>query len=409
MPARPSLVRLLAVSAYGTLLLAGGIAFFAGGSDARTSPPLAQPLLRVSSTLPVWRAPGAPLTVEGRARPGARVTLRAGARTLTSVRARAGGRFRLSVQAPAPGRYRLTVASQGLRRELGTLRVRPLVLAAVGDITFGADVGAAIEEHGSDYPWRSVAPVLRAADLATGNLETAVSTRGEPMDKEYTFRGPPSSLAAARAAGLDVLSVANNHSLDYGADAFADTLRAAAAESIATVGGGANVELARRPRFQEAGGLRLAFLGYSDVRPLGFDAGPTTPGTTPADPEAIALDVAAAAGRADVVVVWFHWGVERMTTPDQRQQELAAAAVSAGAAIVLGAHPHVLQPIGRPDEHRLVAWSLGNFVFGAHSPGTQRTGILLMRLDARGVRDYRLRPARIENARPLLEATAASP
>jgi len=91
--------------------------------------------------------------------------------------------------------------------------------------------------------------------------------------------------------------------------------------------------------------------------------------------------------------VWFHWGVELRREPDARQQRLAAAALNAGAVLVLGAHPHVFGPISRPDDRRLVAWTLGNFVFPSQSAGTRATGILEVRLDARGVRGYRVVPA----------------
>jgi poly-gamma-glutamate synthesis protein (capsule biosynthesis protein) len=115
----------------------------------------------------------------------------------------------------------------------------------------------------------------------------------------------------------------------------------------------------------------------------------------------IAADVAAARRRADLVVVWFHWGVELERLPNDRQRELADACFDAGAALVLGAHPHVLQPLSAPPR-KLVAWSLGNFVFPPHSPGTERTGVLLVGLDAAGVRGYGFRPATIVGVQPRL-------
>src|SRR5581483_1073556 len=134
--------------------------------------------------------------------------------------------------------------------------------------------------------------------------------------KDYVFRGPPGALAAAaRAGGLDVLTVANNHTLDYGRDAFFDTIRLAHGFGVATVGAGVSLAAARRPAILERGGLRIAFLGYSDIRPLGFTAGPAAAGIAPAEAGLIAADVRAARRRADVVVVWFHWGIERMTSP----------------------------------------------------------------------------------------------
>jgi poly-gamma-glutamate synthesis protein (capsule biosynthesis protein) len=367
--------------------------------------------LRVAGPLPSWRAPGGRLTAVGRALPRERVSLLARGSRIGSVRADSRGVFHLLAHAPTQsGAYPLTLAGRGRFRELGALRVRPIVLDAVGDVSFGEGVGALISARGSASPWRSVGPVLRAADVATANLEGAVSTRGIAVaGKEYTFRGPPSALAAtAHTGGVDLLTVANNHSLDFGVDAFLDTLRLAHRFGIATVGGGIDLAAARRPVLVDRGGVRIAFLGYSDVRPLGFTAAAGVPGTAPADPVEIADDVRAARRRADVVVVWFHWGIERMTVPDSRQRELADAAVAAGAKLVLGAHPHVLQPIERRGR-ALVAWSLGNFVFTAQSPGTQRTGILETRIGAAGVLGYRLRPVTIVDSRPVLAGSNNTP
>jgi poly-gamma-glutamate capsule biosynthesis protein CapA/YwtB (metallophosphatase superfamily) len=364
----------------------------------------ARPPLQVVSPLPRFLAPGAPFAVRGWAGRALRVRLLIGGRTVDATTSGSLGGFTLRVTAPRPGRYAVAVTAPGERRKVGTLVVRPLVLAAAGDVTFGDAVAAAIASYGPRYPWLSVAPVLRRADLATANLECAVSTRGLPVpNKSFTFRGPPSALdAAADFAGLDVLSVANNHSLDYGRSAFFDTLALVRAAGIASVGGGQNLAAARRPAILSAGGLRLAFLGYSDINPPGFTAGSSWPGTAAADPAAIGSYVRAARRRADLVVVWFHWGIELDRYPDGRQRELATAALNAGATVVLGAHPHVLQPIVRPARGRIVAWSLGNFVFPPHSPGTDRTGVLLIKLGAGGVRGHSFRPATIVGGQPRL-------
>jgi poly-gamma-glutamate synthesis protein (capsule biosynthesis protein) len=382
--------------------LAAGLA---GAAPARSeAPPPSRPSLpRVDSELPDWLAPGGRLVVSGWTGASMHVRLRVGRGIVVGTTSGRLGRFRLEARAPRrAGRYGVSVEVEGRRRPVGPLRVRSLVLAAVGDVTFGDRVGTAIEAGGPRLPWRHVAGRLRSADVATANLEGAVSTRGAPVaDKEYHFRGPPAALgAAAGFAGLDVVSLANNHSLDFGRDAFLDTLRHAKRFGLATVGGGADLAEARRAVVLEQGGLRIAFLGYSDVRPLGFDAGPGLAGTAPARPELIDADVRAARRRADVVVVWFHWGEELATEPAWRQQQLAAAALNAGSTLVLGAHPHVLQPLTDVPSRRLVAWSLGNFVFPAASPGTTRTGILVVRLARRGVESYRLEPATIHGVQP---------
>jgi hypothetical protein len=380
----------LALGASSAVALTWGVAF------AQEDPkPFA-----VTSALPSWRAPGGLLVIRGTAAPAEAVTLFVGTTQRTTTAGDDGAfRFRFRVRR-APGRYPIALEvprDPVVRIELGRLHVRPLSIAAVGDVNLGDRPGTAIARYGVRYPWLSVAPVLRAADIAIANLECSVSTRGYPVPgKQYTFRGKPSSLhAMARYAGVDAVTLANNHTLDYGRLAFADTLSYAHEYGLKTVGGGRNLDVARRPALFRLGGIRVAFLGYSDVRPLGFDAGPTWSGTAPAFPSYISSDVRRAKSRgADGVVVYFHWGTERTFSPNARQRALAAVAFDAGATIVLGAHPHVLQPI-EPRRRRLVAWSLGNFVFGANTPGTESTGILRLRMGQGGLRYYSFRRARI--------------
>jgi poly-gamma-glutamate capsule biosynthesis protein CapA/YwtB (metallophosphatase superfamily) len=206
-------------------------------------------------------------------------------------------------------------------------------------------------------------------------------------------------------AGFDVLTLANNHTVDFGRDALVDTVKAVHAAGIQTIGAGANEAQARRPAIVEAGGLRVALLGYSDVNPYGFNATSTSPGTAKADVDAITADVHAALRRADIVVCFFHWGVELHPAPNSRQQQFAAACLNAGAKVVLGAHPHVLGGVATPAPHSLVAWTLGNFVFPSGSV-TARTAILHVALGADGVRGYRLLPVRIDGFRPRLAPAA---
>ncbi|MGI8606691.1 MAG: CapA family protein [Gaiellaceae bacterium] len=381
----------------GRVLLAGLLGALAAAAAATGA------IIELTSTLPRWLAPGGRLVVTGWAAPSERVTLRTQSGPLARVRAGPRGGFRIQARVRELGRNRFSLVAGALETRLGAVPVRPLRLAAVGDVTFGNGVGRMIGLHGSRYPWLSVAPVLRRADIALANLEGAVSTRGAPVPgKQYHFRGPPAALAAAgRFAGVDVISLANNHTLDYGRVAFLDTLRHARRFGIRTVGGGVDLARSRRPAIIPLGGIRVAFLCYSDVRPTGFDAGAGRPGTAPAFPQLVAADVRATRKRADVVVVYYHWGTERTYSPNGRQRALARVSFAAGAKVVLGSHPHVQQPRERLG-NRFVAWSLGNFVFGATSPGTERTGILRLELGRRGVLGHGFRRARIVLYQPRL-------
>jgi poly-gamma-glutamate synthesis protein (capsule biosynthesis protein) len=300
-------------------------------------------------------------------------------------------------------RYRLRATTAAAASAPILVRARPVLLAAVGDINLGDGPGALIDSLGPRYPWTGTARALRAADVAFGNLECAVSTRGSPVPKLFNFRGRPSALrAVAGFAGFDVLNLANNHSGDYGTQALLDTVANVRRLGMLAVGAGGSLRSAAEPRTITRFGLKIAFVGFSNILPSEFYAGPDRAGTQPATPELIAEGVRKAKRRADVVIATFHWGVELAPTPEARQRAFAQVALDSGADAVIGAHPHVLQPIERPGRHRLVAYSLGNFVFGASSPATTRTGILRVKLSARGVEGERLTPATIEASHPRL-------
>jgi poly-gamma-glutamate capsule biosynthesis protein CapA/YwtB (metallophosphatase superfamily) len=381
------------------LLAACGAAAPAGAAEAR-----AAPAARVAA--PDAVAPGGRLAIRARglARPFRVQERRGGAwvdRGPLVYRAGAPARFRAPA---APGRLRLRArGADGSATASAYVRVRPLTLAAVGDINLGDGPGAAIDQYGAAYPWASVGPRLRAADLAFGNLECAVSTRGVQQAKTFTFRGRPSSLrAVARSGGLDVLNLANNHSGDYGTTALLDTLRGVRANGMLPVGAGANESQAYRPVVVERLGLRVAFVGFETIEPFAFRAVGSRPGNAWGFPDRVRRSVKAAAAQADVVIATFHWGIERDVVESAQQRDLAATAIAAGATAVIGAHPHVLQPIRRPRAGRLIAYSLGNFVFSANSPGTERTGILTLKLGAGAVLGDRFTPATISGSRPVV-------
>ena len=306
---------------------------------------------------------------------------------------------------PRP-RNRLRALSGGLVSAPLVVRTRDVTLAAFGDTNFGDRVGNVMDQRGALHPWGGVAPTLRRADIAFGNLECAITRGGFPVPKQYNFRGRPEHLLrAVRFAGIDVLNLANNHAGDYGMPALLDTVRAVRRSGAIAVGAGATLAAAQRPRVVSRLGLRVAFVGFSDIGPASFFAGPGRPGTSSATFPAIAAGVRAARRGADVVIATFHWGDERATTENARQRALAQAALGAGATAVIGAHPHVLQPIrriGGRTGRRLVAYSLGNFVWSASSAASSRTGILRLALSARGVEAARLLPAVIESTRPRL-------
>jgi len=299
---------------------------------------------------------------------------------------------------PDPDPEETSVA--GLPR--GTVR-----LMAVGDVMLGRSIGKRIRADGPGIVFGGVQRVLDRADLLVINLECALTTSRDREDKRYTFKSPPVSADALALAGVDMASMANNHAGDWGDQGLLDTLRHLADRGIAAAGAGRDRAEARAPVIVRRNGLSVAFLGYVDAftESTGFNtkawrAGPGRPGLAIASTEAIRADVAAATSEADVVVVMIHAGYEYAPSPNAEQRRYARAALGAGATLVLGHHPHVLQGWTRKGS-RLIHWSLGNFVFDRMG-GASDTEILALDLSADGVSDVRTMPVRIVDGFPTL-------
>jgi hypothetical protein len=182
--------------------------------------------------------------------------------------------FAVLIDAPLPTSSGLTqTLPDGPVTFLADLPADAVEIAAVGDVNLGERVGAAIGAHGADHPWRNVTHVLAQADVAVANLEGTLSRRGTPEPKEFTFRGDPSSAAGMARAGMDVVSVANNHAMDFGRDAFADTLEAVRAHGIEPVGGGANAdEACGRSSSSAAAAASRSWPRRGSFRPVGRHA-----------------------------------------------------------------------------------------------------------------------------------------
>jgi poly-gamma-glutamate synthesis protein (capsule biosynthesis protein) len=276
-------------------------------------------------------------------------------------------------------------------------RERPTTVAVVGDVHGEPPIAAALARGAN--PLQGMARPLRAADYALANVETAVAQSGVPAPKTFTFRASPALWGALRRAGVDVVSLANNHALDYGPGALLEGIAGARAAGLRVVGAGRDARAAYRPVVLGRRGRRVAFVGLTRVLPtLAWAAGRDRPGLASAyDEDAALRAVRAAARRADRVVVSVHWGQELHPCPDAVQRALAGRLVAAGADVVAGHHPHVLQGVERPGR-ALVGYSLGNFVFYARDERTRATGVLTARLDARGVVGHSFDPARIDSA-----------
>jgi poly-gamma-glutamate synthesis protein (capsule biosynthesis protein) len=240
-------------------------------------------------------------------------------------------------------------------------------LVAVGDILMHQDVQRSAREAAEGLPalWQDVEPLLRGADIAFANLETPVAPSSGQPGRPFQFNCPAELPAALRTSGFQVLATANNHAYDQGVAGVAETLARLRAEGLVPVGSGTDRKDAETPRILDVRGLRVAFLGFTDLFNNNLNQAGRGPWVCPLDPDVAVQAVRQARLRADAVVVSVHWGVEYSHQPTPRQREVAARLVAAGADLILGHHPHVLQPVEPLEQggrRALVAFSMGNFV-----------------------------------------------
>lgn len=271
----------------------------------------------------------------------------------------------------------------------------PVKLVFVGDIMLDDGPGQVIAS-GRD-PLAAFVPLLAEADIRIGNLETPIATTGKPSEsKIYNFRAHPRVLKVLEGR-FDALSVANNHSGDYGTAAFLETLDHLRSIGIVPFGGGRDLTEAHKPYWVHKGGLRIALLAYNEFKPRSFAAGPHWPGVAWSEDSLVVADIRAArAAGADIVLPYMHWGWEREPEPTLRQRNLARLLIDAGADAVIGNHPHVTQGMetyrGRP-----IIYSLGNFVFdGFELPAAKLGWLLKLTVDKTGVTDWQIVEAHID-------------
>jgi len=245
-------------------------------------------------------------------------------------------------------------------------------VVVVGDIMFGSDVSRIMDREGSLAPFSGVVQLLKNADVTFGILEGGIGTRGEPLpDKEHTFRSKPSAARGLANAGFDVVSLANPHIMDYGEEGFLDTLEFLSWYSVKPVGGGVNLESAKKPVIFTVKGVKVAFLAY--YKGNQYDpafAKEDKPGPVFPVYGELEKDVAAAKEQSDFVIVSIHWGIpsegNKESVLTSRQKLYAQKLIDSGADVVLGQWLHTLQGIeiykGKPIVH-----SLGDFIYGTYA------------------------------------------
>jgi len=307
----------------------------------------------------------------------------------------------------------IAVALTTLASAQGDVTLGDVTLIVAGDVTLGGHYQEYVDEQikkgqspdeAISRGFEKVGKVTREADVFLVNLEGPFTERGEMIYKNFNFRARPEFVAALAAGGVDIVSLANNHMMDYGSDGLDDTISTLDDGGIQHFGAGASLADARHPVILEVKGVRVAFLGYlflggQHPEPYEIFATDDQPGAAGHYDDVDAVrsmiedDIRVAKEQADHVIPFFHWGREGRPDPEPYQVALAHAAIDAGASAVLGSHPHNLQGIevynGAP-----IAYSLGNFVFGGRwNPPDKRTALLELKLSKTGVTSTKVIPA----------------
>ncbi len=277
-------------------------------------------------------------------------------------------------------------------------------LVAVGDVMLDYLTSRRLRHYDPGYPFAAIAPLLKEGNLVFANLECPISDRGTPVQKTYTFRAHSFAIEALVSSGINLVSLANNHILDYGTDALKDTLDILEEHEIAYAGAGREEAHAREAAEFEINGIKVVVLAYSAVFKFGYPAwkaGPEKPGTLYyCEREQFIDDIEKARRRADVVVVSLHFGDEYTHRINKEQRETGRLAVDSGADLVLGHHSHTPQGIeiysGKP-----IVYSLGNFLFYPFSETIcNETYILQARITRNGVESLRLLPVLLGDSQP---------
>jgi hypothetical protein len=296
-----------------------------------------------------------------------------------------------------------TPTTAGPRGPLGS--GEPVTLAFAGDSHFEAHLRSRLINEGPSM-LDSMQPLFAGADLSVLNLETSITDRGSPEPKEWTFRTTPSALDALAGAGIDAVSMANNHGLDFGGGAaLDDSLAARAAAPLAVLGIGVDAGDAYRPYLTEVRGQRIAVIAATQVLDedliRSWTASDSRPGLASAKTVSrLTATIRATRYFADTVVVYLHWGQERTECPTANQRDLAPRLLEAGADIVVGSHAHRLLGAGRMGDG-FVAYGLGNFIWFNEAGPNGDTGVLLVTATGRRIDGYEWRAARIRNGVPV--------
>lgn len=256
---------------------------------------------------------------------------------------------------------------------------KKLTLGFVGDIMLDRGIKSSVAKYGNgDYifPFEKIKDYLNSFDILFGNLEGPISDKGTLSGSIYSFRMNPRSAKSLKEAGFDILSVANNHIGDWGKAAMKDTFQNLKDADVAYSGGGNNKEEAYEIKMIVSGDTKIAYLSFSEFGRGYLEAGADTAGIAIISDEKLKLGIEKARAENDIVIVSFHFGDEYKKEPNAYQKSIAHKTIDYGADLVVGHHPHVVEPIEKYKD-KYIAYSLGNFVFDQHFSKETMEGLVL--------------------------------
>ena len=259
------------------------------------------------------------------------------------------------------------------------LKLNQGTLFFVGDIMLNRGIKSVVETYGGgnfEFPFFKIADYLKTADILFGNLEGPISDKGKNVGSIYSFRAIPEVLKGLKFAGFDILSVANNHIFDYGREAMEDTLIRLKEAQIEYIGAGFSKEEALSPRIIEKKGIKIAFLAFTNLGEKSWEAKENSSGIAWLNKENLKHSIKKAKEEAELIIVSMHYGQEYQLQPTKEQKDFSHLAIDLGADLVIGHHPHVVQPIEQY-KRGYIAYSLGNFVFDQNFSKETMEGLLL--------------------------------
>lgn len=294
------------------------------------------------------------------------------------------------------------------------VEVPKLNFTAVGDIMLGRNVGKRLEKAGSySLAFSGVADVLKQGNIVFANLESPLtpSTHGLNKEKKIVLKGSPDAIEAILTGGFNLLTLSNNHMLDYYDTGLFDTVSLLDKNGIAHSGAGKNIEEAGKPALIEKNGYRIGLLSYTDMANyiyegeprISFAAGENKAGVIPRDYETIRQAIANVRDSVDLLAVSLHWGIEESFKIAPEQVDFARKLIDDGADMILGHHPHQFQGIeiykGKP-----ILYSMGNFMFDQNDTENMETFIVEMHYEGKSLQSLVARPVRIvEKSRAELQ------